>query len=63
MFRYTVEILPYHDFPLEDSLRELADHGFKEVNLWSQGPPGQVRYEALRADRVRQDPGRDAGAD
>jgi sugar phosphate isomerase/epimerase len=39
MFRYTVEILPYHDYPLEDALRELAGLGFTEVNLWSSAPP------------------------
>jgi sugar phosphate isomerase/epimerase len=39
MFRYTVEIVPYHDFPLEDSLRELAGLGFTDVNLWTSAPP------------------------
>ena len=33
MFRYTAEILPYHDHPLEASLAELAKLGFSEVNL------------------------------
>ena len=36
MFRYTAEILPYHDMPFEDAIRELADMGFTEVN---SGPP------------------------
>ena len=39
MFRYTAEILPYHDYSLEDSLRELAGLGFTEVNLWSSASP------------------------
>jgi sugar phosphate isomerase/epimerase len=39
VFRYTAEILPYHDFTLEESLRELAGLGFKEVNLWSSAHP------------------------
>lgn len=39
MFRYTAEILPYHDMPLEDSLRDLAELGFREVNLWSSAAP------------------------
>ncbi len=37
--RYTAEILPYHDYPLEIALRELASLGFAEVNLWSAAPP------------------------
>ena len=39
MFRYTAEILPYHDIPLEDAVRDLADIGFTEVNLWSSAAP------------------------
>ncbi|MDQ1627196.1 MAG: hypothetical protein QOI54_940 [Actinomycetota bacterium] len=39
MFRYTAEILPYHDYSLEESLRELAGLGFTEVNLWSSAQP------------------------
>lgn len=39
MFRYTAEILPFHDYPLEVSLRELARLGFTEVNLWSSASP------------------------
>lgn len=39
MFRYTAEILPYHDYPLEESVRELAELGFTEVNLWSSASP------------------------
>jgi sugar phosphate isomerase/epimerase len=39
MFRYTAEILPYHDIPFEDAVRDLADIGFKEVNLWSSAAP------------------------
>src|ERR1700694_248795 len=39
MFRYTVEILPYHDYPLTTSIRELAQLGFTQVNLWSSAPP------------------------
>ncbi|MGH3518297.1 MAG: sugar phosphate isomerase/epimerase family protein [Haloechinothrix sp.] len=39
MFRYTAEILPYHDFPLEVAVRELARLGFTEVNLWTSAQP------------------------
>lgn len=37
--RYTAEILPYHDYSLDDALRDLATLGFKEVNLWSSASP------------------------
>ncbi len=39
MFRYTAEILPFHDYSLEESVRELAHLGFTEVNLWSSASP------------------------
>ncbi|GAB3264190.1 sugar phosphate isomerase/epimerase family protein [Arthrobacter pigmenti] len=39
MFRYTAEILPYHDMEFEDAVRDLADMGFSEVNLWSSAAP------------------------
>lgn len=39
MIRYTAEILPYHDYDFETSIRELANLGFKEVNLWSSAKP------------------------
>ena len=39
MFTFGAEILPYHDFTLEDSLRELANLGFTHVNLWSSRAP------------------------
>ena len=39
VFTLGAEILPYHDFPLETSLRELADLGFTQVNLWSSRAP------------------------
>lgn len=39
MFRYTAEIVPYHDYDLDTSLREIASLGFKEVNLWSSSAP------------------------
>lgn len=39
MFRYTAEILPYHDIPFEDAVRDLAEIGFTEVNLWSSAAP------------------------
>jgi sugar phosphate isomerase/epimerase len=39
MFRYAAEILPYHDYPLDVSIRELAKVGFTEVNLWSAEKP------------------------
>ncbi|GAA3237765.1 hypothetical protein GCM10017691_37210 [Pseudonocardia petroleophila] len=37
--RYAAEILPYHDYPLEVAIRELAGLGFTEVNLWSSAAP------------------------
>jgi sugar phosphate isomerase/epimerase len=39
MFRYTAEILPYHDHPFETAVAELAGLGFTEVNLWSSAGP------------------------
>jgi sugar phosphate isomerase/epimerase len=39
MFRYTAEILPYHDYPLETALGELRQLGFDEVNLWTSAAP------------------------
>jgi sugar phosphate isomerase/epimerase len=39
VFRYTAEILPYHDYPLETALGELRKLGFQEVNLWSSAAP------------------------
>jgi len=39
MFRYTAEILPYHDHPFETAVAELAGLGFTEVNLWSSASP------------------------
>ena len=37
--RYTAEILPYHDYDFETSIKELAGLGFTEVNLWSSAKP------------------------
>jgi sugar phosphate isomerase/epimerase len=39
MFRYTAEILAYHDYALETAVGELAKLGFKEINLWSSAAP------------------------
>lgn len=39
MFKLGVEILPYHDYPLDESLRSIAELGFEYVNLWSSAPP------------------------
>ncbi|MFL5694908.1 MAG: sugar phosphate isomerase/epimerase family protein [Ktedonobacteraceae bacterium] len=39
MFKLGIEILPYHDFPLEEALGEIARLGFSEVNLWSSRSP------------------------
>lgn len=39
VLRYTAEVLPYHDHPLEVAVRELAGLGFTEVNLWSSAHP------------------------
>jgi sugar phosphate isomerase/epimerase len=39
MFRYTAEILPYHDVPFEEAVRDLASLGFSEINLWSAAAP------------------------
>jgi sugar phosphate isomerase/epimerase len=38
-FNYGAEILPYHDYSLEESIEELAKLGFKSVNLWSARAP------------------------
>lgn len=37
--QFGIEILPYHDFSLEDGLREISSLGFKYVNLWSAKAP------------------------
>lgn len=37
--QFGIEILPYHDFSLEESLREISSLGFKYVNLWSAKAP------------------------
>lgn len=39
MFKLGIEILPYHDFPLEEALGEVAGLGFSDVNLWSSKAP------------------------
>lgn len=39
MLRYTAEILPYHDYSLEDAVSGLAGLGFREINLWSSASP------------------------
>jgi sugar phosphate isomerase/epimerase len=39
VFRYTAEILAYHDYPLDLAIRELSSLGFTEVNLWSSASP------------------------
>jgi sugar phosphate isomerase/epimerase len=39
VFRYTAEILPYHDIEFEDAVRDLAEIGFTEINLWSSASP------------------------
>jgi sugar phosphate isomerase/epimerase len=39
MLRYTAEILPYHDIEFEDAVRDLAEIGFREINLWSSAAP------------------------
>ena len=39
MYTFGAEIVPYHDFPFEDGLRELANLGFTHVNLWSSRAP------------------------
>lgn len=39
MFRYTAEILPYHDYSLELAAEQIANLGFKEVNLWTSSAP------------------------
>jgi sugar phosphate isomerase/epimerase len=33
------EILPYHDFSLEEALREISSLGFEWVDLWSARSP------------------------
>jgi sugar phosphate isomerase/epimerase len=39
VFRYAAEILPYHDIDFEDAVRDLAEIGFTEINLWSSASP------------------------
>ena len=39
MYTLGAEIAPYHDFSLEDSLRELAELGLTHVNLWTSAAP------------------------
>ena len=39
MYTLGAEILPYHDFPLDVALGELANLGFTHVNLWSSRAP------------------------
>ena len=39
MYTLGAEIVPYHDYSLEDSLRDLADMGLTHVNLWTSAPP------------------------
>lgn len=39
MYTLGAEILPYHDFPLDVALGELARLDFQHVNLWSSAPP------------------------
>jgi sugar phosphate isomerase/epimerase len=39
MFTLGAEILPYHDCSLEESLKELTDLGFHDINLWSSAAP------------------------
>lgn len=39
MFTLGAEILPYHDYPFEVALRELANMGFTHINLWSSRAP------------------------
>lgn len=39
MFTLGAEIVPYHDYSLDESLRELADMGMTHINLWTSAPP------------------------
>ena len=39
MFTLGAEIVPYHDYSLDESLRELADMGLTHINLWTSAPP------------------------
>jgi sugar phosphate isomerase/epimerase len=39
VFTLGAEIAQYHEYPLEDSLRELAEMGLTHINLWSSAPP------------------------
>jgi sugar phosphate isomerase/epimerase len=39
LFRYTAEVLPFHDFDLDTALGELARMGYREVNLWASAAP------------------------
>ena len=39
MYTLGAEIVPYHSYSLEESLRELANLGFTHINLWTSAPP------------------------
>src|SRR4051794_41299994 len=39
MFTLRAEILPSHDYSLDESLRELTNLGFHHINLWSSAAP------------------------
>ncbi len=39
MFRYTAEILAYHDYTLDQAAEALANMDFKEINLWTSSAP------------------------
>ncbi len=39
MYTLGAEIVPYHDYSLDESLRDLAELGLTHVNLWTSSPP------------------------
>ena len=39
MYTLGAEIVPYHDYTLDESLRSLAELGFTHINLWTSAAP------------------------
>lgn len=39
MIKYGAELVPYHDYGFEESVRALAEMGFRHINLWSSAAP------------------------
>jgi sugar phosphate isomerase/epimerase len=52
MFTLGAEIVPYHDVPLEDALRDLSELGFAHINLWTSAAP--LAHHVNPGDDVRE---------